>query len=98
MVNQATGFSTGSAPPALETWHFWQVQRASGVFKVYFNEIELATGTDNSAIGTNGELLIASVNNGGNTNFAVVGNSSNIRLTVGATRSITRPIAPFPTA
>ena len=97
-VNQASAFTLAAPTPTLNTWHFWQVQRTSGVIKGYFNEVEFGTATNNSAIGTSGQLRIASTDIAGDSVFAVHGNSSNVRLTVGAIRSTARPTAPFPTS
>jgi len=98
-VNFAGVGTNATVPiPIVGTWYFWQVQRSAGTLDMWINNIKVRTAAGlNGAFGNQGELRIGDIISGGfDTNYGTIGNLSEVRLTVGATRPTVVPTARFP--
>jgi hypothetical protein len=93
--NQFGANSTVTAVPALNTWHFWQVQRSGAIINFFFDLVVICTMTYGGQIGTIGKMRVSQLVAGTDGGYGVVGNTSNFRMTIGSTRSLVPPTAPF---
>jgi hypothetical protein len=97
VINQVNVLVVAASAPAINTWHFWQIQRNNAVITAYFNGVALGNVSSQAEIGNfnGGELRISQITAGNDYAYSVNGKQSNIRLTVGSIRPTAIPTAAF---